>query len=208
MADQNSRSQQGWETRRAEKQQQSTVRVEGLRACRVAAAITQRELAELIDSNQATLADLENWDEATPHMLQRLCLALKVDPEDLISRRSVEHPVSQGGPDLQTVGPSERERAERRRQVNLIKRRGYYADPGAGYLGNPPGTVLLRGLKDCRLASGLTQRELASMSGTKQATITELEKGTYRGAYMSTIQKLCRALGVSPADLICKGSIE
>ena len=86
--------------------------------------------------------------------------------------------------------------AERRRQINRIKRRGH---PG-----NAPGTVLLRGLKERRAASGLSQRKLAEMIGTNQATISELEKGTHRGAYMQTVRRLCAALGVSPADLICK----
>jgi transcriptional regulator with XRE-family HTH domain len=55
------------------------------------------------------------------------------------------------------------------------------------------------------MAAGLTQRQLAAMIGTNQTPITQLEKKyASRGAYVSTIRKLCQALEVSPADLICE----
>jgi DNA-binding XRE family transcriptional regulator len=42
------------------------------------------------------------------------------------------------------------------------------------------------------MAAGLTQRQLAAMIGTNQTTITQLEKKyASRGAYVSTIRKLC-----------------
>jgi transcriptional regulator with XRE-family HTH domain len=187
-----------WRARRVAKQQRQSVGLNGLRACRVAASLTQKELAELVGSNQTTIVDLEYWDRADDAMLQRLCRALKVAPEDLISWYSVENAEFEEGQESQGESTFETEKAERRRQVNRIKRRGHRT--GA------PGTVLLRGLKDRRVDAGLTQRELARMIGTNQTTISELEKGTYRGAYMKTIRKLCQALQVSPADLICKES--
>jgi len=85
-------------------------------------------------------------------------------------------------------------RAERRRQVVAIKKEARSANSGRSYL--------LPGLWACRLAVGLTQRQLAGLIGTNQATIRELER-EYRGAYMSTICKLCRALEVTPVDLLC-----
>ena len=49
------------------KDQLDVAPVEGLRACRVAAALTQRELAELVGSNQTTIANLEKWADPTPY---------------------------------------------------------------------------------------------------------------------------------------------
>ena len=52
------------QARTAAKQQRETVRLGGLKSCRLAAGLTQKELAERVGSNQTTLADLENWDKA------------------------------------------------------------------------------------------------------------------------------------------------
>ena len=187
------------------KQQRETVRLDGLRACRLAAALTQRELAEMVGSNQTTIADLENWDEADTGMLRRLSRSLHVASEDLVFRGNVEEPVEQLARDPRAASDSTQVSTERRRQVNRIKRRGHFANPySPGFSNMSPGKVLLRGLKDCRVAAGLTQRELARMIGSNQTTIQQLEKGTHRGAYMGTVKKLCRALGVSPADVICR----
>jgi DNA-binding Xre family transcriptional regulator len=62
-------------------------------------------------------------------------------------------------------------------------------------------SYLLRGLWACRLAAGLTQRELADAIGGSQATVGLLERGC-RGAYLGTIARLCEALGVAPEDLL------
>jgi DNA-binding XRE family transcriptional regulator len=59
----------------------------------------------------------------------------------------------------------------------------------------------LRGLWACRLAAGLTQRQLAEAIGGTQATVGQLERGR-RGAYPGTIARLCDALGVAPADVL------
>jgi transcriptional regulator with XRE-family HTH domain len=172
------------------------VHLNGLEACRVAAGLTQKQLADSVGSNQTTIANLERWDTADLHMLQRLSQTLKVAPEDIVDSGSV---------DDETLEESRAEGArygfgdgdvQQRHQVNRIKR-------GARYTPTP-GAVLLRGLKERRMAAGLTQRALAKMISTNQSTIAELERGTRRGAYMSTLKKLCRALGVSPADLICR----
>jgi transcriptional regulator with XRE-family HTH domain len=170
----------------------------GLRACRLAAGLTQRELADAVGSHQTFIAELEDWRNVKSYMFEKLCRVLKVAPKDLTSPHKVEDAALQEG-QQQVESASEKEKIERRRQVNRIKRRRYYVGSGA---------VLLRGLRNCRTSAGLTQRQLAAMIGTNQATIAQLEKGTYRGAYMRTVKKLCRALGVSPADLICSGSVE
>ena len=55
-------------------------------------------------------------------------------------------------------------------------------------------SVKLHGLWGCRQAANLT-------------TIRELENGR-RSAYKKTIRKLCQALGVRPADLICSEPVK
>ena len=64
-------------------------------------------------------------------------------------------------------------------------------------------SINLGGLKARRLEAGLSQEELARMIGTNLTTIRELEKRAGRSAYAKTVRKLCQALGVRPADLIC-----
>ncbi len=91
------------------------------------------------------------------------------------------------------------ERAERRRQVAAIKAEARSANDGRSYL--------LQGLWACRLASGCTQRQLAQMIGSNQATVRELEAG-HRGAYPATIRRLSEALDVAPADLISGGNAQ
>ena len=59
----------------------------------------------------------------------------------------------------------------------------------------------LPGLRDARRRQGLTQRELAALAGVGAGTISDLEVGS-RGGYPATVKRLCRALGVTPAELI------
>jgi DNA-binding Xre family transcriptional regulator len=92
----------------------------------------------------------------------------------------------------------EKRRAERRRQVAAIKRFGS-APNSRGFP--------LPGLWACRAAAGLTQRDLAERVGTSQGTVHDLEC-LMRGAYPKTIKKLCTALEVDPADLLCVETTE
>jgi transcriptional regulator with XRE-family HTH domain len=52
------------------------------------------------------------------------------------------------------------------------------------------------------LAAGISQRELAEKIGGTQASVRQLERQR-RGAYVSTLRKLCEALEVGPDDLLC-----
>jgi hypothetical protein len=57
----------------------------GLWAARLAMALTQRQLAERIGSNQATVRELERLSRgAYPKTIRRLCRVLGVAPEDLL----------------------------------------------------------------------------------------------------------------------------
>ena len=85
------------------------------------------------------------------------------------------------------------ETEQRRHSVAAIKETAKSTNGGRSYL--------LRGLWACRLAAGLTQRELADAMGGSQATVGLLERGC-RGAYLGTIARLCEALGVAPEDLL------
>ncbi len=91
------------------------------------------------------------------------------------------------------------EMAERRRRVAMIKQGARSTNGGRSYL--------LPGLWACRLAAGLTQRQLAEAIGGTQTTVRKLERQA-RGAYPKTIRRLCEALGVAPEDLICGGGTE
>lgn len=86
-----------------------------------------------------------------------------------------------------------RDHDRRRRQVEAVKRLGRDAN-GRG--------LHLPGLWACRIAAGFTQRELAERIATNQGTIHDLER-LGRGAYPKTLRRLCAALDVEPADLLC-----
>jgi DNA-binding Xre family transcriptional regulator len=129
-------------------------------------------------------------------MLERICQVLKVWPEDLTNDDAVEDTALQDGAEQRSASVSDEERAERRREVNRIK--------GDWAIRYGRKGINLGGLKARRLEAGLSQRELARMVGTNQTTIHRLEeKYGGRKAYPKTIRKLCQALGVRPADLIC-----
>jgi transcriptional regulator with XRE-family HTH domain len=60
--------------------------LKGLCACCLAAGLDQRQLAEAMGSTQATVGQLERGDRwAYPNTIVRLCAALGVAPEDLLS---------------------------------------------------------------------------------------------------------------------------
>ena len=88
-------------------------------------------------------------------------------------------------------------KADRRRQVQEIKRLGPQPREGGG--------AYLPGLWACRLASGYSQQELAERAGTGRSTIRSLERQDRR-AHASTIRRLSEALKVEPADLLTAGA--
>jgi DNA-binding Xre family transcriptional regulator len=58
----------------------------GLRAARLSVALGQRDLAARIGSSQQTIYALERRDRgAYPNTIRRLCVALDVDPADLLT---------------------------------------------------------------------------------------------------------------------------
>lgn len=62
------------------------VYLKGLWACRWAASLSQRELAELIGTRQSTVQALEGCSRgAHPKTVRKLAHALDVDPVDLIA---------------------------------------------------------------------------------------------------------------------------
>lgn len=62
-----------------------------------------------------------------------------------------------------------------------------------------PITLRLHALRERR---GLSQAELARRSGVSQATISRIEAGKTRGVDLDTLDRLARALGVSPRSLL------
>ena len=51
-------------------------------------------------------------------------------------------------------------------------------------------------IKEVREAKGMTQEELAQLSGVSRVTISGLENGTERGTTSKTLLKIASALGV------------
>lgn len=62
-------------------------------------------------------------------------------------------------------------------------------------------------LRDIRLASGLTQVQLAERCGMPQSTISRIESGTTSGVDFETLDKVAAALEVHPSDLIAFGEV-
>lgn len=62
--------------------------------------------------------------------------------------------------------------------------------------------VRLGRLKVTRLRKALTQAQLAEKAGVHRATISRLEGEGEDEAFPSTTQKLAKALGVDPEDLM------
>jgi transcriptional regulator with XRE-family HTH domain len=73
--------------------------------------------------------------------------------------------------------------------------------PKEGSIRSSDRSTLLPRLRDARKRQGLTQRELAALAGTGAGTISDLEVGR-RGGYPATVKRLCRALDVTPAQLM------
>jgi ribosome-binding protein aMBF1 (putative translation factor) len=90
-------------------------------------------------------------------------------------------------------------KTERQREVQVIKK---ILGPDQGGRG-----AYMPGLWACRLAAGLTQRELAEKAGTGAVTIRQLERRE-RCAHATTLRRLSEALEVSPADLLTAESME
>jgi transcriptional regulator with XRE-family HTH domain len=67
--------------------------LKGLWACRLAAGLDQRQLAQAMGSSQATVGQLERGDRgAYPKTILRLCEVLGVAPEDLLSGDGPDEP--------------------------------------------------------------------------------------------------------------------
>ena len=55
-------------------------------------------------------------------------------------------------------------------------------------------------LRDFRLMAGLTQEELAERAGLSQRGVSDLERGTRRNPYLTTIRRLAAAMQLSAED--------
>ena len=60
----------------------------------------------------------------------------------------------------------------------------------------------MRGLRWWRRARGLTQRDLAALSGVQQRTISRIESGVVEELRVGTLLKLADALGVEVLELL------
>lgn len=62
-------------------------------------------------------------------------------------------------------------------------------------------TTFASRLRAARMRAGLTQRELSARAGLGLAAVARYER-LVREPTMSSVQRLCRELGVTPNDLI------
>lgn len=63
-------------------------------------------------------------------------------------------------------------------------------------------STLGENLRKYRLFKGISQCELGNMSGVSRNYISEIESGTYSNISLLIICKLCKALVITPNDLI------
>ena len=61
-------------------------------------------------------------------------------------------------------------------------------------------------LKEMRKKAGMTQKELAGLSGVSRATICALERGEARNTTTTVLTRLAQALGVLVDDLFPKNA--
>ena len=63
-------------------------------------------------------------------------------------------------------------------------------------------TNLTRNLKYYRARVGLSQRDLAKLSGVNRSHLASIESGTQPNTSLRTVEKLAEALGVSALELL------
>ena len=65
-----------------------------------------------------------------------------------------------------------------------------------------PPSKMGRRIKTFRRASGLTQQQLAERARVTQSFVAKLENETGRSVSVATLQRLAKALGVTPGRLV------
>ena len=184
-----------------------TVRLRGLKACREAKGLTQQQLAKMSGAKQTTISELEKrygYRGAYISTIRRLSEALKVPPASLICKYEPSEEGAEGRHQMRRV--TEEKGLDRTEQLRVLREqatRGWKDSMMVDRVWK----VKLQGLESCRLAAGLSQRGLAKIVGTSQTTIAKLERGVL-GAPTYMVRRLCRALKVLPADLICRRPVK
>ena len=173
----------------------------GLRRCRLAASLSQEELAGRARLARETLCKIECGRPATQQTVRRLAAVLSVPSEVLTgmaTRTELEptQPVATADglrivPSLPGADPG---RALDRSDDSVT------AQPAQADCGTPRASRRLPGLRHWRAQAGLTQEQLASRAGVARETLIRIEH-QQRGATPETIWRLAPMLLVAPSML-------
>lgn len=170
----------------------------GLEASRIAAGLTQPELAARAGVARETLSRLEHGRPARPDAIGRLAVALSARPSTLMEASPFSQHWSatgtrhrNGHAALDARGEARLSRFRPVRDSAAVRRVRPMSPKTAGHL--------VPGLERCRRNAGLTQEQLAWRVGLARETLTRIARG--RPARVNTVRLLARALQVMPSML-------
>ena len=176
----------------------------GLRRCRIAAGLSQDELARRARVARETLSKIEHGRPARQETVRRLAAGLSVPPGVLTG--AVTETRCEPGPQV-----AEPETTRMLPSVPGVEPVPVMDHPdNAGLAGQPARAVRdcgppqvsrhLAGLREWRTFAGLTQDQLARRAGVARETLIRNEN-QQRGARSGTIRRLADALLVAPSML-------
>ena len=170
----------------------------GLPTCRLAAGLTQPELAARASVARETLGRIERGRNARPETIGRLAAALALAPSVLMEGSLLESDHCHGlrrYSDGNSAGDGHGTDLD----SGLSRAGGVLASSVAGPIAPAAARYPLPGLVNCRRIAWLSQQGLASRVGLARETLGRLEGG--RAARLNTVRLLARELKVMPSML-------
>ena len=176
----------------------------GLGRCRLAAGLSQDELAGRARVARETLCKIERGRPATQETVRRLAAVLAVPPDVLAG--TVMGPGGEREPRFPEPATTRADPsapgAEAAHVMDSPGVGGYTAEPtrAGTHLRASRTSGRLPGLRTWRTVAGVTQEELARRAGLARETLIRIEN-QQRGARPQTIRRLADALLVAPSTL-------